>query len=116
MATKDYTDPRWQRLRLEVMNRDKFECQICSDKESELHIHHYSYEKGKRVWDIDPDELVTLCRPCHEETEMYVRAIRKIAPLLLTYRRRAKIDGGNKKVVELVLETIKSVYESWRPF
>ena len=42
--TKTYSqklrDPKWQKKRLEVLQRDEFCCQLCNDKETELHIHH----------------------------------------------------------------------------
>jgi len=44
-------DPRWQKKRLEILSRDKFTCQLCSDKETELHIHHNEYFPGKKPWE-----------------------------------------------------------------
>jgi hypothetical protein len=38
-------DPRWQRKRLEKMSEVGWACEICGDKEEELHIHHPSYQK-----------------------------------------------------------------------
>lgn len=70
MATKTYSeqlkDPRWQKKRLEIMERDKFTCQRCYDDESTLHVHHKHYHKGRMPWDYEPHELVTLCESCHE--------------------------------------------------
>lgn len=59
-------DPRWQKKRLEVMQRDKFECQRCGDTESTLNIHHKYYEKGKEPWEYESESLITLCESCHE--------------------------------------------------
>jgi hypothetical protein len=61
-------DPRWQRLRLEVFQRDDFSCQICGDKETSLQVHHHFYLKGRNPWDYGHDQLTTLCEPCHEKT------------------------------------------------
>lgn len=60
-------DPRWQRKRLEILNRDEFTCQLCGDTETTLHIHHKKYFKGKDPWNIDNKHLVTLCEHCHLE-------------------------------------------------
>ena len=38
-----FKDPRWQKKRLEVLQRDEFMCQICLDTSSTLHIHHRRY-------------------------------------------------------------------------
>lgn len=60
-------DPRWQKLRLEVMQRDKFSCVHCGDKSATLNVHHLAYHKSP--WDSPPEELITLCEQCHENVE-----------------------------------------------
>ena len=56
-------NPKWQRKRLEVLNRDNFTCQHCKDTETELHVHHLKYKK--EPYNADLDDLVTLCKECH---------------------------------------------------
>lgn len=56
-------DPRWQRRRLEILERDNFTCQYCNDSEHELHVHHWSYSTNP--WETDADDLTTLCKQCH---------------------------------------------------
>ena len=58
-------DPRWQKKRLRVLERDEWSCQICGDSESPLHVHHFIYEKGKDPWEAHDDMLTTLCESCH---------------------------------------------------
>jgi hypothetical protein len=58
-------DPRWQKVRLEVMARDGWTCQQCHDQTSTLHLHHRYYEPGLDPWEYPPDALVTLCEFCH---------------------------------------------------
>lgn len=62
-------DPRWQKRRLEIMNRDEFKCQLCYDGESTLNVHHKHYHKGHAPWEYTDDELVTLCETCHENID-----------------------------------------------
>lgn len=57
-------DPRWQRKRLEVFNRDNFTCRDCGVKDKPLHVHHCHYEKGD-PWKTHSDFLLTLCEDCH---------------------------------------------------
>lgn len=64
-ATK-LLDPRWQKKRLEILNRDEWACRICFDSKSTLHVHHRRYEYGKEPWDYPDEWLVTLCADCHE--------------------------------------------------
>jgi hypothetical protein len=66
-------DPRWQRRRLEVMNRDDFTCQRCGDDTSTLNVHHRAYAGRRDPWDYPLTALVTLCEDCHKD-ETYGRA------------------------------------------
>ena len=56
-------------MRLEIMERDEFACQLCHDDKSTLNVHHHYYEKGKEPWDYPSDALATLCEGCHEYVE-----------------------------------------------
>lgn len=60
-------DPRWQKLRLEIFNRDEWKCRKCDDARTELQVHHRYYTTGARPWEYSPDALLTLCAPCHKE-------------------------------------------------
>lgn len=70
-------DPRWQKKRLEVMNRDGFKCKSCGDATSTLNVHHKYYEKGAMPWDYPETALVTLCEKCHGRTEKKISYINK---------------------------------------
>lgn len=62
-------DPRWQRKRLKILERDDFQCQRCCEVKNTLHVHHLKYE-GSNPWDTPDEYLQTLCENCHkEETE-----------------------------------------------
>lgn len=60
-------DPRWQKKRLEIFNRDEWYCRLCQDNEQTLHVHHLFYQKGKEPWEYENEYLITLCSNCHEE-------------------------------------------------
>ena len=62
-----FKDPRWQKKRLEIMERDDFTCTICGNSEKTLNVHHGYYERGKQPWDYPDIALKTLCEDCHEE-------------------------------------------------
>lgn len=59
-------DPRWQRKRLEIFQRDNWTCKSCGDIENTLHIHHKIYFKNTDPWDYDNKHLETLCVDCHQ--------------------------------------------------
>lgn len=60
-------DPRWQKKRLEILNRDEWTCKNCCNAEETLHVHHCYYEKGKKPWEYPDASLLTLCATCHQE-------------------------------------------------
>lgn len=59
-------DPRWQKKRLEILQRDSWQCQNCDEKDKTLHIHHCYYEHGKMPWEYKSSSLLTLCEECHK--------------------------------------------------
>ena len=64
-------DPRWQRKRLQILERDEWRCRLCMDSESTLHVHHRWYLPDCEPWDYPVAALLTLCESCHEtETEL----------------------------------------------
>lgn len=63
------THPKWQKKRLEIMQRDNWECKKCKDQETTLHVHHLKYYVGMKPWEYDNKDLVTLCEHCHMEIE-----------------------------------------------
>jgi hypothetical protein len=58
-------DPRWQRKRLEIFQRDNWTCKFCGDTESMLMVHHFKYEGNP--WEVDNEHLGTCCARCHKE-------------------------------------------------
>lgn len=58
-------DPRWQKKRLEIFQRDDWQCQKCGDKKSMLAVHHESYIEGFEPWEYPSAMLTTLCEECH---------------------------------------------------
>ena len=57
--------PRWQKKRLEIFERDGWECQRCFSNDSTLAVHHKKYNPNTDPWDYDSSLLVTLCEDCH---------------------------------------------------
>jgi len=63
---EQYKDPRWQKKRLEILQRDEWQCKLCSTKEETLHVHHRYYLSGTDIWDYPNTAFATLCESCHE--------------------------------------------------
>ncbi len=60
-------DPRWQKKRLEILERDNWTCQLCGDKEMTLHVHHLKYSGNP--WESETEDLITYCQCCHSLIE-----------------------------------------------
>jgi hypothetical protein len=93
-----FKDPRWQKKRLEIFERDEFRCQFCMDNGSTLNVHHRWYVDGADPWDYPGDCLVTLCEGCHEsETIRLPEATRRLIQVL-------KMCGASSNAFELLVE------------
>lgn len=65
--------PLWQKRRLEILQKDNFTCQACGDKESQLNVHHFSYDPNKNYWEYEDWQLITLCEKCHSKEHNYFK-------------------------------------------
>ena len=52
----------WRKLRLSILERDKFTCQSCGVITTVLEVDHILPDSTNN----DPANLQALCRPCHE--------------------------------------------------
>jgi hypothetical protein len=59
-------DPRWQRKRLEILNRDDFTCRKCGKSDSTLAVHHLYYVSKRDPWEYPDFALLTTCEECHK--------------------------------------------------
>lgn len=65
--------PKWQKKRLDILNRDEFKCKQCGSEEDMLNIHHICYDGDP--WNVSDDLLITLCESCHKiETECLINS------------------------------------------
>lgn len=84
-------DPRWQRRRLEILQRDDWKCTSCGDGTRTLHVHHHWYEG--EPWDAPSAALTTLCEDCHaEETEWRQESEECLLRLLRAHLNICRLD------------------------
>ena len=86
-------DPRWQRKRLEIFQRDGFTCRDCCSNEKTVHLHHCFYQKGD-PWDTDEKFLLTLCCDCHESRQAIEDQIKESIGLLFA-RMTLRVEAVN---------------------
>lgn len=70
-------DPRWQKKRLKIFERDEWKCTDCGDSFSQLQIHHLYYKVTLEPWEYPDKALVTLCDLCHKKAEFIKWVIRQ---------------------------------------
>lgn len=85
-------NPKWQRKRLEALNRDNFTCQHCKDTETELHVHHLKYKK--EPFDADLEDLVTLCKDCHYIETYFIKESKVVFNVKFKEALICNLDNG----------------------
>lgn len=59
-------DERWKNKRIEVLEAKGYICLCCGEREG-LEVHHTYYKFGKKPWEYPTEDLVVLCRKCHNK-------------------------------------------------
>ncbi len=75
-------DPRWQRKKNGILDRDKYTCQLCQATDKTLHVHHKFYLPKLMAWEYADDCLLTLCFECHHKEgiamQLFNEAVREL--------------------------------------
>lgn len=79
---EQYKHPFWQKRRLEVLETAEFSCTCCGDDETQLHVHHRQYFKGRMIWEYADDELEVLCETCHQDAHQVTDALKTLLSTL----------------------------------
>lgn len=117
METKTYSeklkDPKWQRKRLKILERDGFTCQACHDKENTLHVHHIIYFSDSDPWEYPDKLLTTLCENCHAVIKEENRNLATlIMPHILIHGYDEALDFFCKHLMDNYLNIIIEGHES----
>lgn len=67
-------NPKWQKKRLEILERDKFTCRSCNADWKTLHVHHLYYDNKLKPWEYKEWDLITLCEDCHELLHLFEKS------------------------------------------
>jgi hypothetical protein len=130
MAYQDQLkDPRWQKMRLKIYERDEFTCTRCGSQDNTLNAHHKAYESSSAPWAYPDHWITTLCDTCHasvhegmdealnqlcqdlkvfgffpEDIRMLSRAIAKSEPMHLTDVVASAIAFNIQNMQQLMLD------------
>lgn len=69
MAIRDYSDPAYKKVRLQVLKRDKRKCRMpgCCAKRVRKEVHHIVPWSQAAYLRYEPSNMITLCKECHKE-------------------------------------------------
>lgn len=94
-------DPRWQKKRLHILERDKWTCQSCRSTTKTLQVHHLFYAK-REPWEYPDQAYQTLCEGCHRERQGIVD------PLIEEFRVRIQnvptneLAGAIRRAIDFI--------------
>ncbi len=63
---KELASPKWKKKREEVFERYGKQCVECGSTKN-IQVHHLIYRKGHNLWEYNVDELIPLCKKCHQK-------------------------------------------------
>jgi hypothetical protein len=64
----------WKDFRENILLQYKHTC-ICCGANKNLEVHHLSYHNDKYAWEYNINDVVVLCRSCHENTHKRLKLI-----------------------------------------
>jgi 5-methylcytosine-specific restriction endonuclease McrA len=70
--------PAWIRFRFGMLARDAYSCRNCGTSEAELELHHVRPASRYPSLYMEPDNVITLCKPCHIQTPTYAGKLNQI--------------------------------------
>jgi hypothetical protein len=106
-----YKDPRWQKRRLEILQRDNFTCTSCGNNSETLNIHHcVPYKKNLKIWEYQDNELTTLCENCHKEISKIINNCKNI--ITNNCSRGLEISMYIQEIIQLLDNQTPPIYEN----
>lgn len=73
-------DPRWQKKRLEIFQRDDWKCRRCKSATKTLHVHHLRYLPNTEPWEYSDKLLISVCNDCHKQAHSNSPKKREVLP------------------------------------
>lgn len=92
--------PKWQKKRLEVLEGAEFSCERCGSQDQTLHVHHSFYDRCRKPWEYDDDQLFSLCEQCHKDVQRDTNLLLPWLVKAIVYRPKA---NGSLSAIALTL-------------
>lgn len=110
---KKLQNPLWQKKRLEILQRDNFECTLCGCNDKELHVHHRWYQFGKDIWDYPNENFETLCYECHEYIETSIKD--SFSDIQIIIRKTFLNQDDYNCIVKLLIHLSEEKFSNYKP-
>ncbi len=107
---EDLKNPKWQRTRLEIMQRDNWACTKCGAKDKTLNVHHVRYIEGRKPWEYCSSDLETICEICHSKLHK-VKNLYHASSLNKKLSMWHHLLGGSEKVKRLIEHKVFIIME-----
>lgn len=62
----EVSSPKWKKKREEVFERYGKQCVECGSTKN-IQVHHLIYRKGHHLLEYNVNELIPLCKKCHQK-------------------------------------------------
>jgi 5-methylcytosine-specific restriction endonuclease McrA len=102
-------DPRWQKLRLEIMEGAGWKCEDCGDKTENLQVHHCVYVRGWEPWEYNKNTLICVCDTCHKDRQSIEELHKYLTGRLLRFSKPHQIEKWCDRL-HSIIEKIPSGY------
>jgi hypothetical protein len=59
---------QWNEFREKIIELDDYKCSVCGRTQEEgevLQVHHLKYVSGRKPWEYETSDCITLCKGCH---------------------------------------------------
>ncbi len=111
VGRKAGTLEQWREIRHTILARARSRCEACG-RAGRLDVHHL-VKRSQGGGDADPDQLVALCRRCHELTDAPYATGRLVITALGTGRFQFEVvtrraDGGSGRESRTVVPTTEA--------
>lgn len=92
-------DTRWIKLAARVKDAADWKCEDCGRTDNGLEAHHCAYIPGREPWDYTINELMALCRGCHEWRQSREDAFRLSLGQICRHLPKAQLEDEVWRII-----------------
>ena len=97
-------DPRWQKLRLEILQAANWKCEDCGGSDKSLEVHHCAYPSGKNPWECPAELLMAVCESCHIKRQKFENSLREDLGKICRFMSLAELEDEAFRLVREIAD------------